>query len=84
MLDLDAIRARNEERRERLNAGVGGFIWHPPKEGDGPEDDIDALLAEVKRLQDWIDDSARNRMVRMSGCTVEGHGLSNPGNWDYL
>jgi hypothetical protein len=58
MIDIEAIRARNEERKAS-NALGGEFCHHVQEEREGSPlltavaaSDIDALLAEVQRLED--------------------------------
>jgi hypothetical protein len=54
MVDLEAIRARNEERTRRLFSALArktAIVVGDPKKSESVCDDIAALLAEVERLR---------------------------------
>lgn len=53
MIDLEAIRARNEERKKGPKQGVYREALDVAEEHAEAVADIDALLAEVDRLSAW-------------------------------
>jgi hypothetical protein len=70
MIDLDAIKARNEARKASPYQMVARKDLGAMRSADGAEEDVDVLIAEVERLRKWLEgvrDFAERTMPHATG-----------------